>query len=628
MFVRRIILFVLVLVGGAFSARGQSAVSYADIDRHALRTPERETGNLRDLAAWLTKPARSDTEKARAIYVWITQNIRYVDSTNAARRVSVENMRRQRAERVLVNRTALCVGYANLFKALAQEAGFHAEFIVGDTKDTDGSVSPRGHAWIAAKLDGAWHLIDPTWGATAHPDRPGYIVERYFMADPAVFASDHNPDDPLWQLSDRPVSKAAFTGEGRPVVPEDAPFSFRDSLARWEQLDAMGRLLDSGARILRFNPDDEEAAMKMGECFYLLQIDLQFLLDSLARGFILHKTPVDTARFLRDVARLEVLNDQAWRFFGRLRDDFYKDKTNAIFSPAYTLALQDKLKGDLFAGIFGQILEEEKPVTRLEQVERLTVPVRLAERHYMLALPFLEDQTLRNDWRNALNTMSYLHATLGFRTLHCAERLIGEARETQKMREAVESAVNCLRKAELEIEPLLGHPLEGPAYRERIASIRQALLSASTIGLRQKIEQTWEDWERLMYGRIKSLQRRTAALRDSLERLPLDKETDFKPQLNANLLSELANLYLNEGNLHYRWGFELYRQSYKAKTLETNKAGVLGHCKKGLSALENAQSNLNRLEKMPGSPTRQIAGLRAQAGKIAEALRRLKKDVE
>ena len=88
--------------------------------------PERTVAGL---ARYLVRPARTDEEKARAIFRWIAENIAYDTKSYAWGRIPEAG-----AEDVFRSRSALCGGYAGLFKSLADKAGLEAEII---------TVSPR-----------------------------------------------------------------------------------------------------------------------------------------------------------------------------------------------------------------------------------------------------------------------------------------------------------------------------------------------------------------------------------------------------------------------------------------------------------------------------------------------------
>lgn len=113
----------------------------------------------------------------------------------------------QDAQTVLIQRKAVCAGYARLVKAIADAADLHVVVVVGKTR-TSGDL---GHAWNAAEIDGTWYLLDATWDAGSVDERFTKSFRTvYFMTPPNVFLNDHYPDDPKWQLREEPLSLGDF----------------------------------------------------------------------------------------------------------------------------------------------------------------------------------------------------------------------------------------------------------------------------------------------------------------------------------------------------------------------------------------------------------------------------------
>jgi hypothetical protein len=186
---------------------------YDAIDRHALSAPGWAEQTVAGLARFLVRPARTEDEKARAIFRWIAENIAYDTRSYAAGRI-----RETDSQDVFHSRTALCGGYAGLFKSLALEAGLEAEIVSGFAKGIDYRMGKhfRGtanHAWNAVRVDGSWKLIDATWGA-GHAEESGRYVreldEHYFLTPPEEMIYTHFPDESRWQLLARPVSLETF----------------------------------------------------------------------------------------------------------------------------------------------------------------------------------------------------------------------------------------------------------------------------------------------------------------------------------------------------------------------------------------------------------------------------------
>jgi transglutaminase/protease-like cytokinesis protein 3 len=181
--------------------------------------------SVQELANQLKSRSKTDADKARIIYSWITHHIDYNFSgflTGHYGDVSPEG--------VLSSRKGVCSGYANLFQALAQKMGLEAYVIEGYAKGYGyavGNSMDINHAWNAVKIDNAWFLIDSTWGA-------GYINNNqfvkkpnpfYFATNPTQFIYNHLPSDDDWQLLHKKYSKEQFE-----QLPEISPAFFEYGL--------------------------------------------------------------------------------------------------------------------------------------------------------------------------------------------------------------------------------------------------------------------------------------------------------------------------------------------------------------------------------------------------------------
>lgn len=194
---------------------------YAAVDRHARAAPETAEASISKLAAYLSRGARGDRDKARAIFVWIVDRLAY-DYDNVATRKW-----EQRPSVVLQKRCTDCGGQSQLFAALAREAGLEAVVVYGSNRSLE--LSPTHnvryvkraangciygtHAWNAVKLDGKWHLLDITY-ANGRGFEKGKIEQRrpedlsWFLVPPEFLIGINLPDEPRWQLLPKPVSRA------------------------------------------------------------------------------------------------------------------------------------------------------------------------------------------------------------------------------------------------------------------------------------------------------------------------------------------------------------------------------------------------------------------------------------
>lgn len=173
-------------------------------DHQATLFPRQQVTSLQNLAHQLTAPFSSDTDKARAIFSWLHQNIAYdvVSFFN-------KNVKASTPQSTFQSGLAVCEGYAALFSNLATYAGLESVVIGGHGKGygysalMPGSPLPpynAGHAWNAVKIDdGEWKLIDACWGA-GHVQGAGrpYVkcfTPEYFSMPNEEFAIKHFPEN-------------------------------------------------------------------------------------------------------------------------------------------------------------------------------------------------------------------------------------------------------------------------------------------------------------------------------------------------------------------------------------------------------------------------------------------------
>ncbi len=189
----------------------QPAGPYEAIDRHALAAPKDTEESLDKLAAYLAQPAKTERDKARAIFRWMSERIRF----NADAHFTGHPGELQ-PDAVLRDREATAFGYANLYEALARRAGLEVVTLHGHAKmkhhTEEGRLTKVKHAWNAVRVDGYWFFVDTTWGA-------GYIKgqrwhrmcrDQYFLAAPHQMILTHIPLDPRWQLLSVPITPAQF----------------------------------------------------------------------------------------------------------------------------------------------------------------------------------------------------------------------------------------------------------------------------------------------------------------------------------------------------------------------------------------------------------------------------------
>ena len=109
---------------------------------------------IANLRSSLSLTGKSDYEKLTAIYRYICDNITYDNEHLNDQNYTLQYT----AYAALINRTAVCQGYALLLYRLALEEGIDCRLIAGT-----GNGGP--HGWNIARLDNLYYNLDSTWDA-------------------------------------------------------------------------------------------------------------------------------------------------------------------------------------------------------------------------------------------------------------------------------------------------------------------------------------------------------------------------------------------------------------------------------------------------------------------------------
>jgi len=177
---------------------------YRKADSIALSIPKGKKYSVDELTNVLTKDLKTDHEKCRVIFRWITENIAYSFSNKTGD-----------VTKVLQKRTAVCMGYAALFETMCRKAGLECETIAGFAKiapeDIGVKLTKTNHNWNVIKLYGKWYLIDATWAAGNYNHK--FVKdydESYYLTAPIYLILSHYPEDPKYQYLDTIISSETF----------------------------------------------------------------------------------------------------------------------------------------------------------------------------------------------------------------------------------------------------------------------------------------------------------------------------------------------------------------------------------------------------------------------------------
>src|SRR5690606_22145111 len=94
------------------------------------------------------------------------------------------------ALKTLKLKKGVCQDYAYLAAALLRASNIEAKFIAGKAGE---GTTKENHAWIEAKINDEWIIMDPTWGSgyIQNDEFVAMYTEKYFDPDEAEFKQTH-----------------------------------------------------------------------------------------------------------------------------------------------------------------------------------------------------------------------------------------------------------------------------------------------------------------------------------------------------------------------------------------------------------------------------------------------------
>lgn len=183
-----------------------------------------------ELADKITAPFKSDSEKVRAIYYWMTQNIAYdckaFHSASFSVNADQADFDNKRILKTLSIKKGVCNDYSLVFARLCKYKKIPCEVVTGyaltskpyNILKIQGDATTN-HAWNAVKVNNKWYLLDVTWASGHVDNRVSKFTRKrndfYYLTPPEDFIRDHHPAESNWQLLDKPLNMKAFIENAR-----------------------------------------------------------------------------------------------------------------------------------------------------------------------------------------------------------------------------------------------------------------------------------------------------------------------------------------------------------------------------------------------------------------------------
>ncbi len=217
------VLFSIFLLCPLFTIIGQE--DWEDFEKVA----NVESTEVAQLSKLITGSFESDTDKAKAIYYWVTKNIAYdvklynkelLKSKKKKKKKPMTDEKKAKLEakelsKVLKKKVGVARHYSLLISELCKYADVRCEIIKGKSKMNPKKVTGLGqeHEWNAVFIDDGWHLVDAVLGAgyvVNNEDFIAYFDGNYFAPNKETFVMNHFPKDENWQLTDTTVTRDSY----------------------------------------------------------------------------------------------------------------------------------------------------------------------------------------------------------------------------------------------------------------------------------------------------------------------------------------------------------------------------------------------------------------------------------
>ncbi len=207
-----------------FAQQPKSNADFSQVDSFS-RTVKYKN-DIYKLTNELTKPYPEQLLKTRAIFIWITHNIRYdYKFYNKGKEIKIPKCKSEKncdqllaewenkyLKKIIKKGKGICDGYARLFKKMCDIADIKSEIISGYTRTKPYQVGNTGninHSWNAVLLDSTYYLLDATWAAgicTENEETEKLInfqkqFDDYYWLTPfSDFIRNHYPENGKWVL--------------------------------------------------------------------------------------------------------------------------------------------------------------------------------------------------------------------------------------------------------------------------------------------------------------------------------------------------------------------------------------------------------------------------------------------
>ena len=212
-------------------------------------------------ATYVCRPYRSDVQRLRAIFTWVSEKISWEEDFEG----EIDT------RRVIQTKRACCEEYAVLVLEMCAAVGLHCEIVRGYLKAPgelpETGIMPRSnHWWNAVLVDNEWRMMDCCLASPSNPRRGLYSSVStstadpwWFLARPTEICWTHIPEHHAQQHICPPVAHEILLN-----LPCACPPYFKNGLEMADYNTSLTRIEDLEMAHIKFNvPADVEVAAEV-----------------------------------------------------------------------------------------------------------------------------------------------------------------------------------------------------------------------------------------------------------------------------------------------------------------------------------------------------------------------------
>ena len=200
---------------------------YTYIDNKVRAYPN--FSNINSLSIRIRNDFEKESERARAAFIWVANNITYYKSLNntfnslsrfvyyseSGREYNIKKIRSNRIKKAFNKREGVCEDYSLILHELFANIGLESKIIHGVSKNdiTEINKKPvlKNHSWNTVKINEEWKLMDPTWASNyLNNTLNEKYIESCYLTPPEEFIKTHYPSQNRWQLLEKPIDLDTF----------------------------------------------------------------------------------------------------------------------------------------------------------------------------------------------------------------------------------------------------------------------------------------------------------------------------------------------------------------------------------------------------------------------------------